>query len=52
MEFGEIMPKQSKRVLELKAKVKGNQRYSSLEAFSLVKELVIACFDESIDAVV
>jgi len=46
------MPKQSKRVLELKAKVKGNQRYSSSEAFSLVKELATARFDESIDAAV
>jgi large subunit ribosomal protein L1 len=52
LEFGEIMPKQSKRLLELKAKVKHGHRYTTVEAFAIVKELANARFDESIDVAV
>ena len=46
------MPKQSKRLLELKAKVKHGHRYATAETFALVKELANARFDESIDVAV
>jgi len=49
MEFGEIMSKQSKRLLELKTKVKHGHRYATSEAFGIVKEMANARFDESID---
>jgi large subunit ribosomal protein L1 len=52
MEFGEIMPKQSKRLLELKAKVKHGHRYATTEAFAIVKDMANARFDESIDVAV
>ena len=46
------MPKQSKRLSALKAKVDRNHRYSVSEAFASVKELASAKFDESIDVAV
>ena len=46
------MPKQSKRLSALKAKVDRNHRYSVTEAFASVKELASAKFDESIDVAV
>jgi large subunit ribosomal protein L1 len=52
MEFGETMPKQSKRLSALKAKVDRNHRYSVSEAFVSVKEMASAKFDESIDVAV
>lgn len=52
MEFGETMPKQSKRLSVLKAKVDRNHRYSVTETFASVKEMASAKFDESIDVAV
>lgn len=46
------MPKQSKRLSALKAKVDRNHRYSVSEAFASVKEMASAKFDESIDIAV
>ena len=46
------MPKQSKRLSALKAKVDRNHRYSVSEAFVSVKEMASAKFDESIDVAV
>ena len=46
------MPKQSKRLSALKAKVDRNHRYSVSEAFASVKEMASAKFDESIDVAV
>ena len=46
------MPKQSKRLSALKAKVDRNHRYSVTEAFASVKEMASAKFDESIDVAV
>jgi large subunit ribosomal protein L1 len=46
------MPKQSKRLSSLKAQVNRNQRYSVTEAFTSVKELANAKFDESVDVAV
>lgn len=46
------MPKQSKRLSALKAKVDRNHRYSVSEAFASVKDMASARFDESIDIAV
>ena len=46
------MPKQSRRISAHKAKVDRTQRYSTSEAFALVKESATAKFDESIDVAV
>ena len=46
------MPKQSKRLSALKAKVDRNHRYSVSEAFASVKDMASAKFDESIDVAV
>jgi large subunit ribosomal protein L1 len=46
------MPKQSKRLSALKAKVDRNHRYSVSEAFVSVKEMASAKFDESVDVAV
>ena len=46
------MPKQSKRLSALKAKVDRNHRYSVSEAFVSVKDMASAKFDESIDVAV
>ena len=46
------MPKQSKRLSALKAKVDRNHRYSVSEAFASVKEMASAKFDESVDVAV
>lgn len=46
------MPKQSKRLSELRAKVDRNHRYSPTEAFQSVKEMAVAKFDESIDVAI
>jgi large subunit ribosomal protein L1 len=46
------MPKQSKRLSALKAQVDRNHRYTPTEAFTNVKEMASANFDESIDVAV
>ena len=46
------MPKQSKRLSALKAQVDRNHRYTPTEAFTSVKEMASANFDESIDVAV
>jgi large subunit ribosomal protein L1 len=43
------MPKESRRLSAHKAKVDRAQRYSTSEAFALVKEMANAKFDESVD---
>lgn len=43
------MPKQSKRLSELRTKVTHGHRYSTKETFAIVKEMANARFDESID---
>jgi len=51
-EFGETMPKQSKRLSALKAQVDRSRRYTPTEAFQSVKQVANAKFDESIDVAV
>jgi large subunit ribosomal protein L1 len=46
------MPKQSKRLSELRANVDRNYRYSTDEAFESVKVMASAKFDESIDVAI
>jgi large subunit ribosomal protein L1 len=46
------MPKQSKRMIELKAKTSAGHRYSTSETFAVAKEMATAKFDEAIDVAV
>jgi large subunit ribosomal protein L1 len=46
------MPKQNKRMRELKAKVDRNHRYSTSEAIASVKDMANAKFDESVDVAI
>jgi large subunit ribosomal protein L1 len=46
------MPKQSRRLSDQNEKVDRTRRYSTSEAFALVKEMATAKFDESVDVAV
>jgi large subunit ribosomal protein L1 len=46
------MPKQSRRLSDQNEKIDRTRRYSTSEAFALVKEMATAKFDESVDVAV